>query len=372
MTMDFTLSEEQAMLAETIQRFLADHDDGRRPGARDEFWRGLADLGILGLPFAEADGGFGRGAADVALVMERFGRALVTDPYLEIVVLAGALLRNAFGLVGRKALIAALIAGERVVVLAHAEPAARGRTEHIEARAVRRDANYVLSGRKAPVVAGGFADDLVVSARFDGGGIGLFLVRPDATGLSIKRQVAVDGRDVADIKLNEVVVSTESRLDDGENGLTLLRHALEEAMAAQANEVVGLMSEALDLTVEYLKTRRQFGAAIGSFQALQHRAADMFVAIEQARSMALIALKALNVEDPTRRASLLSAARVQILRAARFVGQNAVQLHGGIGVTRECKLGRIFTRLSTIDREFGDANLHLDAIAGAGSLLELV
>lgn len=370
MTMDFALSEEQAMLSETIGRFLADHDGQSKHPARREIWRGLADLGLLALPFAEADGGFGRGAADVAMVMERFGRALVTEPYLETIVLAGAVLRRASGFAGREGLIAPLIAGERLIVLAHAEPAARGRADHVEAEAFGKGAGYVLSGRKVPVVAGGLADDLIVSARVERGDIGLFLVRPDAAELTIRRQTAVDGRDIADITLDEVPVFAENRLDDGENGRMLLRCAQEEVMVAQASETVGLMAEALDLTVEHLKTRRQFGTAIGTFQALQHRAADMFVALEQARSMAIIAVKALDLEDPARRGSLLSASRALILRAARFVGQHSVQLHGGIGVTRECKLGRIFTRLTTIDLQFGDASSHLDAVARAGNLLE--
>ncbi len=380
--MNFELSEEQLLLKDSVERtlsraygfearakILASPDGWSR-----EAWAQLAELGVLGLPFAAQDGGFDAGPVETMIVMEAVGRALVVEPYLPTVVTAGALLRRGAGAELRARLVPQIAEGGLVLAFAHAEPQARWTLCDVATTARRVDGGYRLTGRKSVVVAGGIADLLAVSARTAGArtdtaGIGLFLVDPKAAGVSIRAYPTQDGRCAADILLADVFVADADVIGDPEGGYAAICGAVDEGIAAVCAEAVGAMDEALAMTVDYLKTRTQFGVAIGSFQALQHRAADMFVALEQARSMALYAVMSVAEPDPEARAAALSAAKVQIGRSGRFIGQEAIQLHGGIGMTMEYKVGHLFKRLTMIDKEFGDVDHHLARLGAGGGLL---
>ncbi|OYU47935.1 MAG: pimeloyl-CoA dehydrogenase small subunit [Rhizobiales bacterium PAR1] len=381
--MDFTLTEEQQLLKDSVTRFLGDtYDFAARTtilatpeGQSAAVWAGFADLGLLGLPFSETDGGFGGGAVEIMLVMEAMGRALVVEPYLAEIVLTGAILRHAASVEQRAALIPALAAGECRMAFAHADPEARWHLAHVGTHAARVRGGYKITGEKVHVPFGAQAHRLIVSARTSGligarTGIGLFLVEADAPGVTRIEHRTQDGARIADITLSDVFVPDEAVLGDTAGALPAIERAYDEVIAALASEAFGVMDEAVSMTVEYLKTRQQFGVAIGSFQALQHRAAEMFVVLEEARSMAAYATMALSETDAAARSCAISAVKAHIACAARFIGQQAIQLHGGIGVTMEYKVGHLFKRLTVIEQQFGDRDHHLDLLANAESLLE--
>lgn len=381
--MDFALTEEQQLLKDSVTRFLGDtYDFAARTailaspeGQSAAVWTGFADLGLLGLPFSEADGGFGGGPVETMLVMEAMGRALVVEPYLAGIVQVGALLRQAASAEQRAALIPALAAGECRLALAHADPEARWHLAHVETQATRVRGGYRITGEKVHVPYGAQADRLIISARTSGligarAGISLFLVDAKASGVTRIEHRTHDGARIADITLSDVFVSDDAVLGDPAGALPAIERAYDEAIAALASEAFGVMDEAVSMTVEYLKTRQQFGVAIGSFQALQHRAAEMFVVLEEARSMAAYATMALSEPDAAARSRAISAVKAHIAAAARFIGQQAIQLHGGIGVTMEYKVGHLFKRLTVIEQQFGDRDHHLDLLAKAESLLE--
>jgi pimeloyl-CoA dehydrogenase small subunit len=381
--MNFDLSDEQRLLADSLAKWaarswdfetrqkIAETPTGRSPAV----WAELADLGLHGLPFAEDDGGFGGGPVETMIVMEAFGRALVGEPWLTGVVLAGAVLRHGASPEQRAELVPQIVAGELVLAPAFEEAQGRWTLTDVATRATAVDGGWRIDGAKAFVVHGAGADRFVVSARTAGdrrapSGVGLFLVPRTASGVTVVDRAAHDGTRLADLRLDGVVVPASAAIGDPAAGLPILERAVDEAIAAVAAEAVGAMDEALKMTVEYLKTRVQFGKTIGSFQALQHRAADMYVAVEQARSMALWATMSVGEDDPVARAKAMSAAKVQIARSARFVGQQAIQLHGGIGMTWEYKVGHLFKRLTAIERQFGDLDHHLDRLAATDGLLE--
>lgn len=374
--MNLDLTDEQRLLSETVERFVAANYDFR---ARDGFmrapdgfsravWGEMAELGLLALPFEEADGGFGGGGVETMLVMEAFGKGLVVEPYLATIVLAGTALRLAASDAQKASRLPGVMQGDRLMALAHGE---RGAPRHalsaIRTTARKDGAGWVLEGAKSAVLHGDVADELVVSAATDAG-VTLFLVRADSPGFSRHGRPTYDGRRLADVTLERVRLDAECVLGEIGGGVDVLERVFEAAIAAVAAEAVGLMATTLDTTVEYLKTRKQFGVAIGSFQALQHRAVEMLIQVELARSMALLAAVSLPLEDPDRRARNIAAAKVQIGRSGRFIGQQAVQLHGAIGITSEYKVGHAFKRLTAIDTLFGDADYHLDVLAHAGGL----
>lgn len=374
--MDFALTEEQTLLKDSLTRFLADEYDfearkgilASLEGMSGKIWSGLAELGLLALPFAEEDGGFGGGPVETMLVMEALGRALVVEPYLADIVLAGAVLRHGVPAGERAALISGMLSGETRIALAHAEHAARGRIEHVETRVIPSETGFRLTGIKNAVPFGASADEFIVSARDEAGRIGLYRIARGNPGLRITDYRLHDGARAADIQLADAVIPRDAQLSA--DGLPALQAAYAEAMAALVAEAFGVMDEAVAMTVDYLKTRQQFGVAIGTFQALQHRAADMFVALEQARSMMFYAIMMLSEPDLQACLGAQSAAKIAIAKAARFIGQQAVQLHGGIGVTMEYKLGHLFKRLTVIEQQFGDRAFHLDRLAAGESLLE--
>jgi len=380
--MDFDLSEEQRLLKDSVERLVADKYDfesrkryGAEPkGYSDALWTQYAELGILGLPFAEEDGGFGGGAVDTMIVMEALGRALVLEPYLATVVLGGGALRRAGSAAQRQKIIPQIAEGSLKLALAHAEPQARYNLANVAATAKRDGDSWVLNGAKSGVLHGDSADLLVVSARVSGdqtaeNGVALFLVPADAGGLTRRGYATQDGLRAADIDMAGVRVGADALIGGESDGLAVIRRVYDDAIAATSAEAVGAMQRALELTVEYIKTRNQFGQPIGNFQALQHQAVDMFTALEQARSMAMYATMMTQEEDADERARAMAATRVQVGRSGRVVGKNGVQLHGGVGVTIEFAIGHYFKRLTMIDAMFGDADHHLGILSDLGGLL---
>ena len=380
--MDFDLSEEQRMLKESVDGLLSDAYDfearkkymAEKGGWSKAIWSKLAEQGLLGLPFAEADGGFGAGAVETMIVMEALGRALVLEPYLATVVIAGGCLRHGGSAEQKAAHIPAIIDGSKGFAFAQLEKNSRYDLNDVVTSAKQKGGGYVIDGEKFVVVNGENADTLVVTARTKGGqrdknGIGVFLVPANARGVAKKGYPTQDGLHAADIIFTGVEVGSDAAIGDPENALPLIERVVDEARTAMCAEAVGAMDESLKTTVEYLKTRKQFGVPIGSFQTLQHRAADMFVAVEQARSMSMFATMASDFEDAKERATAVAAAKVQIGKSAKFVGQQAIQLHGGIGMTQEAKIGHYFKRLTMIENTFGDTDYHLRRVTESGGLV---
>jgi alkylation response protein AidB-like acyl-CoA dehydrogenase len=372
--MDFDLSDEQRLLGESVTRFVAERCDFesrlrsmREPeGWSREAWGEMAELGLLALPFAEEDGGFGGGGVETMIVMEALGRGLSIEPYLATVILAGGALRRAGTAAQKSSRVPAIAAGELVMALAHQEPDAPRHSLSAAATAHRTAGGWELNGNKIAVIHGANAGELVVSAT-SAGGLSLFLVPASAAGVQVKAQRGYDGVPIATLSLEDVEVPADVLLGDEGAGAAILERLFEEANAAMAAEAVGIMADTVELTTEYLKTRFQFGVPIGSFQGLQHRSVDMLIQLELARSMAILAALSLDQPDEIRRRNV-AAAKVQIGRSGRFIGQQAVQLHGAIGITAEYKVGHAFKRLTAIDALFGDADHHLDMLAEIGGL----
>ena len=380
--MDFALTDEQRLLKESVERLLADRcrfEDRQRfmaepTGWSRVLWRSYAELGLLGLPFEEKHGGVGGGPVETMIVMEAFGRALALEPFFATIVLGGGLLRLGADEAMRAALIPQIAAGDLLLAFAHAERQSRYDLADIATAARRDGADYVLDGVKSLVIHGDCADKLVVSARLVGArtdrdGIGLFVVDADAAGVSRRAYPTVDGLRAAEVILSGVRVGADRVLSEPGKAFPLIAKVVDSAIAALAAEAVGAMGAMHESTVEYLKTRKQFGVPIGSFQVLQHRASEMLIALEQARSMAVFATMMAEEPDPTERRKAIAAAKVQIGRSGRFVGQQAIQLHGGIGMTMEYKVGHYFKRVTMIDTLFGDADHHLAELARLGGLI---
>lgn len=380
--MNFDFNEEQRMLKDAVDRLVGDRygfeQRGRyldtKEGWSRELWARYADLGLLGLPFTEADGGFDGGPAETMIVMEAVGRGLLLEPYLASVVLAGGLLASAGDAQQRAEILPPLIAGERLLAFAHSEAQARYDLADVATRARREGDHWVLDGCKRFVLHGDCADQLIISARTSGerrdaDGVTLFIVDAKTAGVSRRGYQTQDRLRAADITLDGVRLPLAALLGSSRQALPLIEQAVDRAVAALCAEAVGAMQQAFDMTVEYLKVRKQFGVLIGSFQALQHSAVDMLVMIEQARSMAYYASMMVNDGDALERRRAIAAAKVQINRSARFVAQQAVQLHGGIGVTEECQVGHYMRRLSMIEILFGDADHHLAQLASDGGLI---
>src|SRR5271156_4880717 len=380
--MDFDLSEEQRLLKESVDGLLTDSYDfdqrkkymAEKGGWSKSLWGKLAEQGLLGLPFSEQDGGFGAGGIETMIVMEALGKALMLEPYLATVVLGGGFLRRGGSAEQKAAHIPGIIDGSKTMAFAQLEKNSRYDLNDVSTSAKKKGDAYVIDGEKFVVVNGENADTLVVTARTKGGqrdktGIGVFLVPADAKGVAKKGYPTQDGLHAADITFTGVEVGGEAAIGDPENALALIERAVDEARTAICAEAVGIMDESLKTTVEYLKTRKQFGVPIGSFQSLQHRAADMFVALEQARSMSMFATMACDFEDAKERATAVAAAKVQIGKSLKFVGQQAIQLHGGIGMTMEAKIGHYFKRLTMIENTFGDTEYHLRRVTASGGLV---
>jgi pimeloyl-CoA dehydrogenase small subunit len=377
--MDFDLSEDQRLLKDSVDRLIADQYpfEQRKKYATESLgysaamWDRITEMGLLGLPFEETLGGFGGGAVETAIVMEAFGRGLVLEPYFATVILGGGLLRRAASASMLGALAPKVAAGKLKLAFAHVERHSRYNLADVGTTARKDGSGYVLDGAKSVVIHGDTADRIFVTARMAGerrarDGVGLFLIDPATPGVTRRGYPTQDGQRAAELTMANARVSADDLLSD--NALPVVEHVIDEAIAALCAEAVGAMQAMQDLTLEYLKTRKQFGRPIGSFQVLQHRSVDMLVAVEQARSMAMFASVMAAEENPIERRKAISAAKVQIGRSARHVGQEAIQLHGGIGMTNEYAVGHYFKRVTMIDQLYGDADTHLSYLAAHGGL----
>ena len=380
--MDFDFSDEQRMLKDSVEQLITDRYDFEQrkkymkeaSGYSRAQWAQYAEMGLLGLPFDEKYGGVGGGPVETMIVMEAFGRGLTLEPYLATVVLAGGLVHLGGNDAQRNAILPQIADGSLLMAWAHSEAQSRYDLADVATTAKRDADGWILTGEKSFVAHGNCADKLVVSARIAGDrnsrdGIALFLVDATAQGVSRKSYETQDGQRAAQIKLAGVKVSSKDELGDPGKALPLIERVSDNALAAVAAEAVGAMSAAHEITLEYLRTRKQFGVTIGSFQVLQHRAVDVLVSLEQARSMALYATMMVNDPDPAERSKAISAATVQIRRSGKFIGQQVVQLHGGIGMTLEYKIGHYFKRLTAMESLLGDTDHHLAALARAGGLI---
>jgi alkylation response protein AidB-like acyl-CoA dehydrogenase len=361
--MNFDYNEEQQLLADSVRRFLQkDYDfETRRKivaseaGWSDQAWRTFAEMGLTGLPFSPDYGGFGGGAVDLMGVMEAFGEALVVEPYLASVALAGRLISRAGNAEQKSALLPPLVEGQLKLGFAHSEKGARHRLDHVSVAAQKAGSQWTLDGEKNAVLGAPMADKLVVSAKIEGG-IGLFLV--DAAQVRMQPYRTLDEMRAADIVLS----GTPAEALQGD--LALIEEITDYAIALVCAEAVGAMKFACDTTLEYLKTRKQFGVPIGTFQALQHRMVDMVIASEQARSMACLACSKVDASSDAReRARAVSAAKIKISDNARHISQESVQLHGGMGMSEELKVSHTFRRLTVIADQFGGADFHLARFA---------
>lgn len=380
--MDFDFSEEQRLLKDSVERLVADRygfEERRkyqagRLGFSEEMWARYAELGLLALPFAEEHGGFGGGAIETMIVMEAFGKALILEPYFATVVLAGGVLRHGASEGQKAALVPSIAEGGLRLAFAHFEPQARYDLFDVETTAKKDGDGWVIDGAKGLVLHGDSADRLIVSARTAGGtrdesGIGLFIVDAKAAGVGRRGYPTQDGLRAAEITFENVRVDAASVIGDPADGYAVITRVADEATAALCAEAVGCFGEMHAITLDYLKTRKQFGTTIGSFQSLQHRAVDMFVELEQSRSMAMYATMMAGGDDAAERERAVSAAKAQIGQSARFIGRQSIQLHGGVGMTMEFRIGHYFKHVTMIDTLFGDADHHLRRLAALGGLI---
>ncbi len=379
--MDFELSEEQSILKDSLARLLADNygfEQRKKHMAAPEGWSAdmwgrYAEMGLMALPFAEEDGGIGGGSVETMIVMEALGGALALEPYFPTVVLGGGFLRLGGNDALRADLAPKVAEGSLKLAFAHTERNSRYDLNQVETKAKKDGKGWLLSGAKGVVIGGDSADRLIVTARTAGGkddekGIGLFLVDAKADGVSRRGYPMQDGQRAAEITLENVSVPADAVFGDPEDGLPLVRRVVDQGIAALSAEAVGVMAAMHALTVDYMKVRKQFGVPIGSFQVLQHKAVDIFVAIEQARSITYFATMMADSDDGAERARAMHAAKAEIGRDGTLVGQNAVQIHGGVGMTMEYAVGHYFKRMTMIDFTFGDNDYHLGKLAEMGGL----
>jgi alkylation response protein AidB-like acyl-CoA dehydrogenase len=336
----------------------------------DEVWQSFAELGITAALFSEEDGGLGGGAVELMLIMEQLGRGLVVEPFVANVVLAGGVLKRAGSTEQKEELLAGIIAGTSQAALAFAEPQGRFDAADIATTATADGPGYRISGRKALVLNGGAADFLIVPARTSGertdaDGITLFIVRSDADGVTRKAYKTVDAHGAAEVELHDVRVDASAVIGKVGAGYSVLADTLDDATLAVAAEAVGIMRTLHEKTVDYSKNRIQFGVPIGSFQALQHRMVDMLMECEQTRSLLLWAVMLTDSRHPDRQKAI-SAIKYQVGAAGRHVGEESVQLHGGMGVTWELDVAHYFKRLVSIGILFGNADYHLDRYVALG------
>lgn len=364
--MDFTLDAEQIALRDAVRSLLGrayDSSETRReitktdPGWDDKAWQQLAEMGALGLPFSEEDGGLGAGPVEVSIVAEEIGRVIAPEPYVEAVVLAGGLVAAVGTAEQRASIIGALTEGTLVPAFAHTEPGARYSESATGVTASGGDGAWTLSGAKEPVLGGARADLLIVSAAIDGG-TGLFLVQPDASGLTRTSYRTFDGGRAARVAFDATPATPLG--EPGSDQTAAIAAAVARAQIAYGHEALGAMQTALEQTTAYLKTRKQFGVPLMTFQALTFRAADMYVSLELARST--VTWATLVLQDGADATEAASRAKLQVSKASRHIGQEAIQLHGGIGMTAEYSVGHFTSRLTAIDHVLGDGRHHLTAL----------
>lgn len=374
--MDFSFSEEQNLLQDSVQRFIQNDYafDTRQKilktedGFSRDNWASFAELGWLALPFSEESGGFGGTAVETMILMEEFGKGLVIEPYLSTVILAGHIIERGGTAEHKEGVLAEIMTGTKLASLAFVEPQARFDLADVTTSAEASGGGYVINGFKGVVLGGPSADVLVVPARTSGGqkdesGITLFLVDAGAAGVYKRDYPTIDGMQASEITFENVEVAASAVLGEKDNGLPLLNAGIEQGILAVSAEAVGAMEVLYKATVEYCKTREQFGQAIGKFQVLQHRMVDMFMEHEQAKSLLYMAAIRMSDGDAAEASKALSALKVQVGKSGRFVGQSAIQLHGGMGMTDELNVGHYFKRITAIETLFGNADFHLKQYA---------
>jgi pimeloyl-CoA dehydrogenase small subunit len=368
--MDFNFSEEQSMLRDTVASFLQDKYDfetrrkivASESGWRQDYWSAFAnELGILGAPFSEELGGLGGGAIENMIVMEEFGKALVVEPYLGTVVIGGGFLKHS-GYSAASDVIAGIIGGETVIAFAYAEPQGRYNWANLKTTAKKEGAGYVLNGHKAVVVGAPWATHLIVTARTGGAqseanGVSVFLVEKNSPGIVTRDYPTVDGQRASEVYFENVSVPASALIGQEGAGLPLVEKVIDEATAALCAEAVGCMRKLHEGTLDYARQRKQFGQPIANFQVLQHRMVDMFINLEQSVSMTYMAT--IKSDHAAERAKAVSAAKVQVGKACKFVGQQAIQIHGGMGMTDELAIGHYFKRATMIEGLFGSVDHHL-------------
>ena len=376
--MDFSFSEEQTLLRNSVSKYLADNykfEDFKKisrtePGFSAKNWKQFAELGLMAAPLPEAYGGLGGGAVDTMVVMQEFGRALVVEPYVSTVVVGGGFLGHGGNEAQKEEWLNKIAAGETIIAFAFAEPQGRFNYADLVTTAKKNSANYVLNGQKAVVLGGPWADTLIVTARTGGGqrdakGVSVFLVDKKSKGITTRDYPTIDGLHASEITFENVEVPAANLIGTADDGLALIEQVTDEAIAAHASEAVGAMKVLVDATVEYSKTRKQFGVPIGKFQVLQHRMVDMFMNSEQSSSITYMVTLKLS-ESEVERKKAASAAKVQIGKSGRFIGQWAVQIHGGMGMTDELNVGHYFKRLTMLDTLYGNVDHHLKRYADLG------
>jgi alkylation response protein AidB-like acyl-CoA dehydrogenase len=374
--MDFSLNEVQMMLADSIEKFVSNDytfearqkSAGHAIGYSTDVWQTFAELGWTAVPFSEEDGGFDGGPIDMMVVMERLGRGLIVEPYLANVVLAGGVLKRAASAAQKSNWLTPMISGELQATLAFVEPQARYDIANIATTATKDGDAWTLNGKKAYVLNGGNAELLLIPARTSGNqndnsGITVFAVPAGTAGLSIRDYETVDGQRAAEVSLQDVQISAENVIGDIDAGFEVLQAAVSDGILAVCAEAIGIMTVLTEKTIEYTKSRVQFGVPISSFQALQHRMVEMYTACEQSRSLLIWA--AMTVADNSdESAKAIHALKYQIGKAGTLVGEEAVQIHGGMGVTWELDVAHYFKRLTAITIMFGNADWHLDHLSG--------
>ena len=381
--MDFTFTEEQTLLLGSLAAWLADQYDfetrrkvvAAEPGWRPQVWRAFADeLGILGAMAPEAVGGSGGGPAEMIVIMEELGRALVVEPFLSTAVIAGGLLARSAG-AAAEAMLARLVAGEIVAAFAFAEPHARYDWRDLKTTARPDGAGWVLNGAKAMVYGAPWATHLVVTGRTGGGqrerdGISVFVVDKGAGRITTRDYETIDGQRASEVSFDNVSLPAEALLGAAGDAAPILERVIDEATVGLCAESIGVLRALHERTVDYTKERQQFGKPLGTFQVLRHRMVDMYMQLEQAVSITYLAAIRLSDPDPPQRARAASAAKAQVGQALRFVGQSAIQLHGGMGLTDELAISHYFKRATVIETQFGDTDHHLARFAalsfGAG------
>ena len=369
--MDFTFNEEQTLIQDQVDQFIQKEYDWERRqslsnselGYGDDNWKKFADLGWLGISVSEESGGFGGSAIESMLIMEAFGKGLVVEPFLETIIMAGAIIDDHGTEEQKNEILEPTISGEMQLALAYAEPQSRFNLEDVVTEAKADGDEYILNGYKSVVMNGPASNKLIISARtscsqFDKSGISLFIVNSDTDGLNKTNYKTVDGRRASDITLENVKISKSNLIGEVDKGFDILDSAIDKSILAISAEAVGAMEVLYKTTVEYCKTREQFGTAIGKFQVLQHRMVDMFMEYEQCKS--LLYMATMKFEEGAQDAKkAISGLKYQVGKAGKYIGQQAVQLHGGMGVTDELNVGHYFKRLTTVGTIFGNTDYHL-------------
>jgi hypothetical protein len=374
--MNFELSEEQKLVQESVARFVQDNYTlerrteiaGREPGFSPEHWQTMAELGWLALPFDEADGGFGGNQIDVMVVMEQFGKGLVLEPYLASIVMGGGAMKRGASAALKEAILPGVMDGSRQLALAYAERQARFDLHDVTTTARPDGDEFVINGTKSMVLHGATASQVVVSARTSGGqmdenGISLFLVDIDADGVRCEGFPTVDGLRACEMTFENVRVSSERLIGSLDQGFAILQAVACDAILALGAEAVGAMEVLYKDTVAYTQEREQFGHPLSDFQVLQHRMVDMFMEYEQCKSLLYRATLEAAGGEPEEARRTVHALKHMVGKYGIFIGENAIQLHGGMGMTEELRVGHYFKRLLVIDSQFGNADYHLQQFA---------